>query len=60
MAELHCWKDYRSHLEEIGKRYSKEWAATYTAGNATCLRERGHEGDHDFVDDNSITVQLAE
>jgi hypothetical protein len=56
----HCWKDYRTHLEETGRIYSDEWAATYWNGDSTCMREAGHEGDHEFVDDNSIVVQFKD
>jgi hypothetical protein len=52
----HCWKDYRTHLEETGKIYSAEWGDTYISGNMTCMREKDHEGDHEFVDDGSIVV----
>lgn len=52
----HCWKDYRTHLEEIGKIYSYEWIATYHDTNRTCMREANHEGDHEFVSDDSIEV----
>lgn len=55
----HCWKDYRSHLEDTGRIYSDEWVATYHDGNKTCMAEHDHEGEHDFVDDNSIEVKLA-
>lgn len=54
----HCWKDYRSHLEETGREFSEEWVKTYTEDNATCMAEAGHEGDHDFVDDDSIVVAV--
>ena len=56
----HCWKDYRTHLEETGKIYSDEWANTYLAGNNTCMAENGHEGEHEFGDDDSIVVQLKD
>lgn len=52
----HCWYDYRTHLEETGKIYSQEWADTYLSGNLTCMAEAGHEGDHEFVPDESIEV----
>jgi len=42
---MHCWKDYRTHLEETGQIYSKEWADTYESGNKTCLLENGHSGE---------------
>lgn len=57
---LHCWKDYRTHLEETGHEYSAEHVATYYDGNKTCMLERDHEGDHEFVDDDSITVQFKD
>ena len=56
----HCWKDYRSHLEETGRIFSDEWVATYHGTNKTCMAESGHEGDHEFVDDDSITVQFKD
>jgi len=55
----HCWQDYREHLEETGREGSDEWIATWHDGNKTCLLEDGHEGDHDFVDDNSIEIKLS-
>lgn len=60
MAELHCWKDYRTHLEESGQIYSDEWANTYHDGNKTCMGEANHEGEHEFVDDDSIVVSFRE
>lgn len=57
---LHCWKDYRRHLEETGKIYSAEWANTYLVGNKTCMADAGHEGEHEFVDDGAIEVQSAD
>ena len=59
MSEKHCWKGYREHLEETGKIYSDEWVATYYGTNKTCLAEHGHEGEHEFVDDDSIEVRIA-
>lgn len=56
----HCWKDYRTHLEETGREYSPEHVATYYEGNKTCMREKDHEGDHDFVNDDSIVVTFKE
>lgn len=56
----HCWKDYRTHLEEIGKIHTPEWAATFHDGNKTCMSERDHEGEHDFVDDRSIVVTFKD
>lgn len=56
----HCWYDYRSYLEETGKIYSEEWVATYTGGNKTCMAEKDHEGEHDFVDDDLIAVTFKE
>lgn len=53
----HCWKDYRTHLEEIGKEYSPEWAATYDeGGNSTCMLEHGHEGEHEWTNDHDIVI----
>lgn len=57
---MHCWKDYRTHLEEIGQIYSESWCATYTDGNKTCMSEADHEGEHDFVEDSSIVVSFKE
>ena len=56
---VHCWKDYRSHLEETGGIYSDEWVETYYGGNATCMREAGHSGEHEFMPDENIVVQFA-
>ena len=56
MATTHCWKDYRSYLEEIGKIYSEEWVQTYYGSNMTCMRESDHEGDHEFVNDDQIVI----
>lgn len=56
----HCWKDYRTHLEETGRIYSAEWVETYYSGNSSCMREDGHEGDHDFVDNDSIVLEFNE
>jgi len=55
----HCWKDYREHLVEIGQEGTPEWVETYYDGNKTCLLEQGHEGDHEFTDDNSIEIRLT-
>lgn len=55
---MHCWKDYRTHLEEIGQIYSEEWVETWHEGGKTCLLEDGHDGDHDFVNDSTIMVSL--
>lgn len=55
----HCWKDYRTHLEETGHIYSDEWVETWYDGNKTCLLDDGHEGEHEFVDDNSIEIKLT-
>ncbi len=51
---LHCWKDYRVHLEETGKVYSDEWVSTYCEGNKTCILEARHTGEHEFTDDSQI------
>jgi len=55
---IHCWKDYRTHLEEMGHLYSKEWVETYENGNMTCLLEGGHEGEHEFTPDNCIEIRF--
>jgi hypothetical protein len=57
---VHCWKGYREHLEETGREYSDEWVATYHGSNKSCMLELDHDGDHEFVDDNSIVVEFKE
>jgi hypothetical protein len=57
---LHCWKDYRTYLEETGHLYSKEWAETYETGNMTCMLEKDHEGSHDFTPDSYIEIASTE
>ena len=52
---LHCWKDRADHAADVHGWGSDEWAKAYV-DNATCMRERGHDGPHDFVPDDQIVV----
>lgn len=61
MGQGHCWKDYREYLEEIGQIYSEEWVHTYAPdGDKTCLREDGHEGDHEWTSSRDIVISLKQ
>lgn len=49
---VHCWADKGSTLEWG----SEEWAEVLVEGGATCMREHGHEGDHEWVPDKDIEI----
>lgn len=56
---LHCWKDLHTHAAEVHGWGSDAWAETYVKPNATCVLERGHDGDHAWTDDDAIEVSCA-
>ena len=53
---LHCWKDYREWLEEQGKWGTEEFWQTE---GETCMLEKDHEGDHEWMSDDNIFVHFA-
>ena len=44
IVETHCWEDYLNY--DNGKSY-------------TCLLEDGHDGDHEWTDDNEISMEFG-
>lgn len=57
----HCWKDKREWAEETFGFHSDEHLATYhDGGNATCMLEDGHEGDHEWTADEAITISFGD
>lgn len=52
----HCWKDFREHLEEMGRGDTDEHLATYYGWNKTCLLSDGHEGKHEWTYDSDVRL----
>ncbi len=59
---IHCWKGKREHIEETVPDYvmSDAWHAAWRDGEATCMLEEGHEGDHVFTPDSQITITFPQ
>ena len=54
---LHCWKDYRDWIEEMGKKGTEEWLATFD-NNKTCMAKPGHDGQHEWTEDSIISISF--
>lgn len=50
---LHCWASRPA--EAIGAC----WFGVRFAPSATCMLAAGHDGDHEWTDDDKITVAFA-
>lgn len=57
---LHCWMDRAEHVEgQFGFHSAEHIQAAYVEMSATCMRERGHSGEHEFTPDDQITFTFA-
>jgi len=66
---LHCWKDRKEATEETyesehgaGSFFGSDaWVNTWHDDwkNGTCMLEAGHDGPHDFTDDDDIGVSFV-
>ncbi len=52
---IHCWAQ-ESDQYEFG---SMDWADCVNRGDGTCMLEEGHIGNHEFVSDDEIVVELT-
>lgn len=52
---LHCWQ---SHLETL-KPGSEAWVKAMDEMTKTCMLPAGHEGPHEWTDDDKITIAIA-
>lgn len=59
-SECHCWKDRHEWIEERYGFGSGEWAANYNLPSATCMLAHGHDGEHEWTNDDEIGVSFVE
>ena len=57
----HCWQDRSAHILETYGWGSDEHCATYHDDyvSGTCMLEDGHDGAHEFTDDDAIAVTFS-
>lgn len=53
---LHCWADYTEHVIKQHGFGSEQYVDAVLDGGATCMRERGHDGDHEWTPDEDIGI----
>jgi uncharacterized cysteine cluster protein YcgN (CxxCxxCC family) len=51
--EIHCWQDYQSTLEMDSQEY---YDALASGCGKTCMLPRGHEGEHEWTNDDEIVI----
>ena len=51
-----CFKDYREHLEESGLSDMDALMRTLEEGDKVCMAEKGHAGEHEFVDEDEVEL----
>ena len=58
----HCWHGRIQDIEERFGSNSAEYLATFAEGfmDGSCMLEDGHDGPHEFVDDDKIGVTFEE
>jgi len=61
MADLHCWEDRKSYVQETYGWGSPEHIETYSDDwrDGTCMLAAGHDGPHEFTPDDETTVEFG-
>ncbi len=54
--EVHCWEDYEYTLD----MHSQEYYDLMASGTGqTCMLPKGHEGEHEWTDDDQIIITFT-